>query len=69
MVEAVANQGKTPPFHYHLRMWGAHLIGRPPCYGYADYGFWGNRLPWPRQPDRWSWRWGVMAPDPFVDGV
>ena len=56
MVEAVAKQGKTPPWAIHMRAWGCHAIGRAPSVQ-PGMGFWSNNCqtlrrgpninPWP----------------------
>ena len=46
MVEAVAKQGKTPSWDFHLRAWGCEAVGRAPS-GTIGTGFWGTNRPWP----------------------
>ena len=49
MVIAAVQQGGPPTFPYHLRIWGAELIGRAPS-GALGMGFWENRCRWPHRP-------------------
>ena len=46
MVEAVAQQGKTPSWTIHMRAWGCHAIGRAPS-DTTGMGFWANNCQWP----------------------
>ena len=46
MVEAVAQQGKTPAWTIHMRAWGCQAIGRAPSDS-TGMGFWANNCQWP----------------------
>ena len=54
MVEAVAQQGRTPSWTWHMRAWGCQAIGRAPSDVIA-MGFWANKCRWPLREERNPW--------------